>query len=76
MFSGISITEFREKFKTERDCLQYILDIKLAEGYTCLRCQGNQYVKGRDWHYQRCENAAMMPRQQLGHYFISANWDY
>jgi transposase-like protein len=55
MFSGISITEFREKFKTERDCLQYILDIKLAEGYSCLRCKGNQYVKGRNWHYQRCK---------------------
>ncbi len=26
MFSGTSINGFREKFKTERDCLQNILD--------------------------------------------------
>lgn len=55
MFSGISINEFREKFKTEDDCLQYILDKKLAGGYCCLKCQGDQYGKGREWHYLRCK---------------------
>ncbi|MCO5949372.1 hypothetical protein NAF19_20915 [Mucilaginibacter sp. RT5R15] len=55
MFSGISINEFREKFKTEQDCLKYILDKKLAGGYSCLKCQGNQYGKGRKWNYLRCK---------------------
>ena len=30
MFGGISINEFRKKFKTGGDCLQYILYQKLA----------------------------------------------
>ncbi len=55
MFSGISINEFREKFKTEDNCLQYILDKKLAGGYSCSKCQGDQYGKGREWHYLRCK---------------------
>jgi len=55
MFSGISMNEFREKFKKEQDCLGYILDKKLAGGYSCLKCQGDQYGKGREWHYLRCK---------------------
>jgi transposase-like protein len=56
MFRGISITEFRNKFKTDRDCLQYVLDKKSAAGYSCIKCTGKQYGKGREWHYRRCKN--------------------
>jgi hypothetical protein len=55
MFSGISIIEFREKFKTDEDCVQYIVAKKHAAGYSCLRCRNQVYGKGRDWHYRRCK---------------------
>ena len=55
MFSGISIYEFRGKFKTDRDCTQYILDKKVAGGYSCLKCGSNRCGKGRQWHYLRCK---------------------
>ena len=35
--------------------LRYILDKKSAAGYLCSRCHGDQYVKAREWHYQRCK---------------------
>jgi len=55
MFSGISIIEFRNKFKTDRDCFQYIPDKKSSVGYCCLKCKGNQYGKGKELHYRRCK---------------------
>lgn len=55
MFSGKSIIEFREKFQTERDCLEYLLEKKLSQGYSCQHCGHGQYGKGKCWHYRRCK---------------------
>lgn len=55
MFSGISIIEFRKKFQTERDCLAYLLEKKLAHSYSCLHCGHEHCGKGKGWHYRRCK---------------------
>lgn len=34
---------------------QYILDKKVAGGYSCLKCGSGRCGKGRQWHYLRCK---------------------
>jgi len=54
MFIGIGIIDFRKQFKTEEDCLKYLVDIKWGNGYKCIKCGHNEYYKGRQWFYRRC----------------------
>ena len=55
MFTGTSIIEFNEKFKTEEDCQFYLADLKWSKGYCCDRCQHTIFVKGRKEGYRRCQ---------------------
>ena len=54
MFIGIGIIDFRKQFKTEEDCLKYLVQIKWGNGYKCIKCGHNEYYKGRQWFYRRC----------------------
>ncbi|MEJ7680298.1 MAG: IS1595 family transposase [Segetibacter sp.] len=55
MFTGISILDFRRQFKTEDDCLKYLVDIKWGNGYKCVKCgHKGSITKGRQWFYRRC----------------------
>lgn len=54
MNKALSIGEFRNKFQTEEDCLNYLLKAKWGNGYKCIRCGCKDYVKGRQWFYRRC----------------------
>lgn len=56
MFKGISIINFRKQFKTEKDCLKYLVDLKWSNGFKCVKCGHDQYYKGRQWFYCRCRN--------------------
>jgi hypothetical protein len=38
MFIGIGIIDFRKQFKTEEDCLKYLVQIKWGNGYKCIKC--------------------------------------
>jgi transposase-like protein len=55
MFEGITIQEFRERFQTEDDCLNYLMEIKWGEGYNCPKCDYGEYFKGKKWYYRRCK---------------------
>ncbi len=50
----MTIQQFREKFKSTEDCLQYLVDLKWGQGYLCLKCKSEEFVKGRKWFYRRC----------------------
>jgi len=52
MFEGITIQEFRERFQTEDDCLNYLMEIKWGEGYNCPKCDYGEYFKGKKWYYR------------------------
>ena len=69
MFSGISINEFRKKFKTGEGCFQYILDDKLAIGCACLKCGESIMVKPGDWHlrFKKCDYDASAMAGTLFH---------
>lgn len=51
----ITIEQFRNNFKTNDDCLRFLMDRKWGKGYTCIKCGCNEYVKGRKWFYKRCK---------------------
>ena len=38
MYTKISIKQFRRRFRTERDCLRYLVRRKWPEGFRCPRC--------------------------------------
>jgi transposase-like protein len=55
MLTGISLKEFKSTFKTNEDCMQYLVDLKWQDGYKCSKCGHDQCCKGRQWFYKRCK---------------------
>jgi transposase-like protein len=55
MTEALTIQEFRKRFKTEEDCINYLIDVKWGKGYKCKKCDHDQYGKGRLWFYRRCK---------------------
>lgn len=56
MFKGLTIKEFKSRFKTNEDCMSYLLDQKWKDGYHCIKCSHTAYNKCRQWYYRRCVN--------------------
>lgn len=54
MFEGVTIKEFKERFKTNEDCMQYLVELKWGSGFSCNRCNHTVWTKGRQWFYRRC----------------------
>lgn len=52
----LTITDFRNRFKTEEDCLNYLIDIKWRQDYKCVKCKCEEYGKGRQWFYRCCKH--------------------
>jgi hypothetical protein len=50
-----SITEFMQKYGTREACYQHLYDLKWSQGYQCLKCEHPHWVKGRKWHYRKCQ---------------------
>jgi transposase-like protein len=45
MFTGIGIFEFTEKFRTEKDCIKYLFEIKWQDEVICRKCQHTGWSK-------------------------------
>ena len=54
MLEGITIKEFKTRFKTNADCMEYLVELKWGTGYECIKCKHTSYCKGRLWYYRRC----------------------
>lgn len=54
MFKGITIKEFRNRFKTNEDCMHFLVEQKWGNGFSCRKCGNGSYTKGRQWFYRRC----------------------
>jgi hypothetical protein len=54
LFKGLSEEAFKEKFGTEEQCLEYLAQEKWSAGYTCLKCENDNYCKGRMPYSRRC----------------------
>lgn len=55
MFSGINAIQFNRQFKTNEDCLNYLVNYKWGQGFVCSRCGCNKPVKGRTSYHRRCQ---------------------
>ena len=42
----LSLFEFQEKFKTERDCLEHLVLAKWGDGFKCKKCSHDHFCKG------------------------------
>jgi transposase-like protein/ribosomal protein L37E len=56
MFKGVTIKEFKSHFKTNEDCMSFLVDQKWKNGYQCSRCGHTKFNKGRQWFYKRCSS--------------------
>jgi len=56
MQKALSINDYRSQFKTEADCLQYLMELKWGNGFKCIKCSHTISVKGRTWYYKRCQS--------------------
>lgn len=54
MFQGISVAEFNRYFQTDRDCRQYLFDLKWKNGYQCFYCGLKKGYKGKTSFNIRC----------------------
>ncbi|MFV0606027.1 MAG: IS1595 family transposase [Niabella sp.] len=52
--SIVSIAEFRERFKTNEDCYNFLIEQKWGSGFKCIKCGCTNFHKGRQWFYRRC----------------------
>ncbi|MCR6641166.1 MAG: IS1595 family transposase [Sporocytophaga sp.] len=57
-FKSINYLEFIERFSSESDCYQYLVDLKWDKGYKCRRCGNSGWVKGKKWYYRRCKSCS------------------
>lgn len=55
MKKGLTIEGFRSLYKSEEDCLNYLIELKWGKGYKCIKCNCDQFNKGRKWYYRRCK---------------------
>lgn len=55
MFDPLTIKEFRTRFKTDADCMEYLVFQKWKDGFCCSKCGHTQCGKGRQWFYKRCK---------------------
>lgn len=55
MLKEMTLKEFKASFNTHEDCMQYLVDLKWANGYECSKCKNDEYSKGRQWFYKRCK---------------------
>ena len=45
---------FKDRFKTQKDCYNYLAELKWEKGYSCKRCQSAKYIKGKQPASRRC----------------------
>ena len=54
-FKSTSLIEFTEKFQTNDDCYQYLVDLKWGKGFRCSRCKCKTVMRSKTWYYRRCK---------------------
>lgn len=50
----LSRQQFKERFTTKQDCYSFLADLKWPDGYSCRRCHGTAYIKGKQPVSRRC----------------------
>lgn len=45
LFKGLDLINFSDRFKTENDCLNYLIELKWNDGFICSKCSNNTFWK-------------------------------
>lgn len=53
-FKSLTIFEFQEKFRSDKDCLKYLSEIKWAGGFSCKKCGHGNYCQGNGLYTRQC----------------------
>jgi hypothetical protein len=53
-FEGLSSISFHNRFETELDCLEYLFNLKWANGYKCKKCSNEKSCPGKKELNLRC----------------------
>jgi hypothetical protein len=56
MFTGVTLSEFNSRFKTDSDCLSYLYELKWGNGFKCRKCNHSESRKGNSSFDRRCLN--------------------
>ena len=71
----ISIGDFRERFKTNADCYQFLINQKWGSGFKCRRCGcSNWYKRVGSGFIDVALAVNMMSLQQPIPFFTKVNW--
>ena len=54
LFKGLSEEAFKEKFGSEEQCMEFLALEKWSSGYKCIKCDNDNYCKGRMPYSRRC----------------------
>lgn len=55
MFTGMNLLEFTKRFQTDADCISYLMEIKWKDGMKCVKCNGEEFWKGKCSNNIRCK---------------------
>ena len=45
---------FKSRFGTKKACYQYLADFKWTDGYSCVKCGHDDYIKGKKPSSRKC----------------------
>ena len=60
LFQSLSLAEFTQRFQTEQDCYDALIDQKWGDGYLCRKCKHTKYCKGIKAHDRQCTKCSYL----------------
>lgn len=55
MFTGMNLLEFTKRFQSDADCISYLMEIKWKDGMKCVKCNSEEFWKGKYSNNIRCK---------------------
>jgi transposase-like protein len=55
MFTGMNLLEFTKRFQTDADCISYLMEIKWKDAMKCIKCNSEEFWKGKCSNNIRCK---------------------
>ncbi len=77
IFRGVNSIKFNQRFKEDKDCLEYLSEIKWLSGYNCKRCNNDKFGERKKTSITDVvPSADMMKVQQQELCLKSLNFQY
>jgi hypothetical protein len=66
IFRGVNSIKFSQRFKDDKDCLEYLSQIKWEDGFICKRCQNDKFCNGKNIYNRRCTKCGYDESPKVG----------